>query len=86
MGHKPRPKPERLAAKLLQIRQHLGLSQSQLVKRLDLYPDVALTIDSCRISEYEHGTREPNLMVLLAYARVAKVRLEKIVDDNMDLT
>lgn len=77
--HRPRLKPKRLAAKLLQIRQRLGLSQSQLVRRLNV------DIDYCRISEYEHDRREPNLMVLLAYARVAKVRLEKIVDDELDI-
>jgi transcriptional regulator with XRE-family HTH domain len=38
-----------------------------------------------RISEYEQGIREPALMTLLAYARVAGVHLEDIVDDELDL-
>jgi len=42
-------------------------------------------ISVARISEYEHGTREPNLMVLLAYSRLAKIPLEQIVDDKIDL-
>jgi transcriptional regulator with XRE-family HTH domain len=42
-------------------------------------------ISIARISEYEHGTREPNLLVLLAYARLAEIPLEYIIDDDLDL-
>ena len=80
----PRWRPQHLAAKLLSIRQHLGLSQSRLIECLDL-DRVDLYLETARISEYEHGTREPNLMVLLRYARVAKVRVENLIDDNLDL-
>ena len=38
-----------------------------------------------RISEYEAGKREPTLMVILQYSRVAGVHLEDIVDDDLDL-
>jgi len=38
-----------------------------------------------RISEYESGTREPSLWMLLAYARVARVHLETLVDDDASL-
>ena len=76
-----RPRPKRLAVKLLAIRQRLGLSQSQMAKRLSFN----IQRSAGRISEYERGTREPSLMLLLAYARVAKVRLEKIVDDELDI-
>jgi len=34
MGTKPRVKPERLAEKLRQIREALGLSQSEMWRRL----------------------------------------------------
>jgi transcriptional regulator with XRE-family HTH domain len=80
----PRWRPQHLAAKLLGIRQHLGLSQSRLIECLDL-DRVDLYLETARISEYEHGTREPNLMVLLSYARVARVRVESLIDDNLDL-
>jgi transcriptional regulator with XRE-family HTH domain len=53
----PRWRPQHLAAKLLAIRQHLGLSQSQLIECLDL-DRVDLYLENARISEYEHGTRE----------------------------
>jgi transcriptional regulator with XRE-family HTH domain len=37
------------------------------------------------ISGYERGTREPDLVTLLRYARLAKVALEILVDDNANL-
>ncbi|HVF23380.1 MAG TPA: helix-turn-helix transcriptional regulator [Pyrinomonadaceae bacterium] len=80
MGN-PRPKPLRLAEKLLQIRQGLALSQTQMLTRMGLEE----TMHYGRISEYEQGKREPALMTLLAYARAASVHLEDIVDDDLDL-
>jgi len=80
MGN-PRPKPRRLADKLKQIRQALGLSQTEMLAQLGLEE----TMHYSRISEYEKGNREPSLMTLLQYARVAGVHLETIVDDQMDL-
>jgi hypothetical protein len=38
-----------------------------------------------RVSEYELGKREPALWILLAYARVAGIHLEYLVDDNLAL-
>ena len=77
----PRPKPLRLADKLLEIRKGLGLSQTQMLNRMGLEE----TMHYGRISEYEQGKREPTLMTLLAYARAASVHLEDIVDDDLDL-
>lgn len=79
MGEKARQKPARLAEKLLQIREALGLSQNELIKRLD----VELTQN--RVSDYERGRGEPPLPLLLRYARLAGVCLERLVDDDMDL-
>ncbi len=77
----PRPKPLRLAEKLRQIRISLGLSQTELLDRMGL----AGMMHYGRISEYEQGKREPNLMTLLAYARTAAVHLEDIVADEFEL-
>jgi transcriptional regulator with XRE-family HTH domain len=82
MGRADRLKPERLAEKLLAIRQSLDLTQEQLIerlgyKRLPLYP--------ASISLYEQGKREPPLPVLLRYARLAGVTMEMLVDDELDL-
>ena len=75
----PRSKPERLAAKLLAIRQHVGVSQHKMAQLLETNQPYI------RLSEYEHGKREPNLMLLLKYARLAKVPVENLIDDNLDL-
>jgi transcriptional regulator with XRE-family HTH domain len=79
MGHKKRGKPKYLAAKLLAIRQALGLSQTEMVKHLDF------KVTAARVSEYEHGVREPNLLVLLHYSEIAGLHLEVIVDDRLTL-
>ncbi|HUQ32970.1 MAG TPA: helix-turn-helix transcriptional regulator, partial [Pyrinomonadaceae bacterium] len=80
MGY-ARPRPERLAGKLMQIRQALGLSQSEMLKRLGAEDMITYQ----RISEYEMGKSEPSLMVLLQYARVAGVPTEVLIDDELDL-
>jgi transcriptional regulator with XRE-family HTH domain len=76
-----RPRPERLAEKLLQIRNALELSQPQMLKRLG----VENLITYHRISEYELGKNEPPLMILLQYARIAGIHMEVLVDDELDL-
>src|SRR5256885_10945381 len=76
-----RPKPKRLAEKLRTIREALGLSQTQMLKRLEQQE----TMHYGRISEYESGKREPTLMTILQYARVAGVHMEDLVDDELDL-
>jgi transcriptional regulator with XRE-family HTH domain len=81
MGTKPRHKPERLGEKLLYIRTGLKLSQSQMLRQLEA--EEHLTYH--RISEYESGKREPPLWILLAYAYVAGVHLEDIVDDQLEI-
>ena len=81
MGAKPRQRPRHLAAKLRQIRDALGLSQSEMVRRLDIEDMIALS----QISEFETGKREPSLIVLLRYARLAGVCVDSLIDDDLDL-
>jgi len=81
MGTATRPKPARLAEKLLRIREALGLSQSELLRRLEL--DEELFRSS--VSAYERGKREPPYPVLLRYARVAGVCTDTLIDDELDL-
>jgi transcriptional regulator with XRE-family HTH domain len=80
MGN-PRPRPLRLAEKLLKIRVGLGLSQTQMLERLGFGDSMHYG----RISEYEQDKREPTLITLLAYARAAGVHLEDLVDDDFEL-
>jgi transcriptional regulator with XRE-family HTH domain len=77
----PRPRPERLATKLRDIRLGLGLSQTQMLRQLEMEE----RLHYGRISEYESGKREPTLMTILQYARAAGVHIEDIVDDELDL-
>jgi transcriptional regulator with XRE-family HTH domain len=79
MARGARLKPRRLSEKLVQIRAGLGLSQNELIRRLD----VDLTQN--RISEYEIGSGEPPLPILLKYARLAGVCVERLIDDELDL-
>jgi transcriptional regulator with XRE-family HTH domain len=81
MGTRARHKPKRLAEKLRRIRETLGISQSEMLRRLDVEDEVSLK----RMSDYELGVREPSLMTLLQYSRVAGVHTEALIDDNLDL-
>jgi transcriptional regulator with XRE-family HTH domain len=79
MGTRRRERPQRLAEKLLTIRKTLGLNQFELAQGIELIKGTA------RVSEYEHAVREPDLIILLRYARLAGVRMEMLVDDGLDL-
>ena len=72
-------RPRKLAGKLKKIRDDLGLSQSELLEQLG-FSDV---IFQGNISQYELGRREPPLPVLLAYARLAEVPVEFLIDDEI---
>jgi transcriptional regulator with XRE-family HTH domain len=52
-----------------------------MIKRLDLEDLLAQN----RISDYELGTREPSLIILLQYARAANVIADVLIDDELDL-
>ena len=76
-----RQRPDRLAEKLRQVRLALGLSQSEIVRRLGIENQV----DAARISGFETGLREPTLTILLQYARAANVWADVLIDDELDL-
>ena len=78
-----RAMPKKLGKKLLQIREGLGMSQREIVKALN-YKDSPLR--ASQISQYETGQREPTMMLVLAYARLANVPMECLVDDKMKLS
>jgi transcriptional regulator with XRE-family HTH domain len=82
MGKASRPKPKRLAEKLLSIRLALKLSQNELIKRLDFKE---LDLVQGTISTYELGKREPSLPLLLKYARLVKISVDVLIDDKLDL-
>jgi transcriptional regulator with XRE-family HTH domain len=80
MGRGSRMRPARLAAKLLQIRSSLGLTQEKMALVLG-YPQVTREY----VSGFELDTREPALPVLLQYARIAGVYVDVLIDDELDL-
>jgi transcriptional regulator with XRE-family HTH domain len=81
MGKAKRMKPERLAEKLLKIRESLGLSQSEMVDKLGFSGMFSRNY----ISAFELGTREPPLPVLLAYSRLVGIITDILIDDELDL-
>jgi len=81
MGRGSRLRPTRLAAKLLQIRTALGLSQTEMLSRLGY----AGKFTRSYVSGFETGVREPPLPILLKYAQAANVYVDVLIDDDLDL-
>jgi transcriptional regulator with XRE-family HTH domain len=81
MGRASREKPTRLGEKLLQVRNALGLSQDGMLRALGISDHY----ERHYISGFERGEREPPLNVLLRYSEVAKVWMNVLVDDDIDL-
>jgi hypothetical protein len=75
-----------LPKKLLAIRLFLNLTQVQIAESLQSVTPPqsgrSYNIKSGRISEYENGRRKPNLIVLLAYARLGRVHMELVADNR----
>ena len=91
MGRAARPRPSRLAEKLVEIRKKLNLSQNGMIRCMGF--ENKLT--QAEISAFERGIRQPPLHVLLEYARAAAGTrkagqgggdyLEMLVDDSLSL-
>lgn len=71
-------KPLKLNLKLKKIRDNLGVSQTEILRLLGF--DEVLFRGN--ISQYELGRREPPLRVLLAYAQIAGVSVDTLIDDD----
>ena len=82
MGHK-RHRPNRLAEKLLQIRKALGPTQKEMAERLSKQAGVKITYRN--VSKYERDKSVPYIEIVLAYARLANVEMNQIVDDDLDI-
>jgi transcriptional regulator with XRE-family HTH domain len=79
MGRSRRNKPVKLSHKLLAIRKRLRMSQTEMARALEL------KVHYSAVSNYELGTREPDLIIVLRYARLADVPMEMLVDDKLNL-
>ena len=70
-----------LAEKLLAIRtERLKVSQSEMLRLIGEKKKIP-----ARVSEWENGKREPDLLVILGYSRAAKLNMEDLVDDRLSL-
>ena len=79
MGRTRRRHPKRLRHKLLKIRQNLGMSQTRMASAL------GLEVHYSAVSNYELGTREPDLLTLLKYSELAGVSTDALIDDRRKL-
>lgn len=73
--------PEKLSAKLLQIRNALGLSQRGLIRAMKLEDEIT----QAEISIFESGKRVPSLIVLRKYALIAGVWTDYLIEDDWEL-
>jgi transcriptional regulator with XRE-family HTH domain len=81
MGIASSLKPARLAEKLIQIREALGLSQNEMISRLGLSGELIRE----ELSAFERGLRQPPLVVLLKYARCVGISTDVLIDDELNL-
>jgi transcriptional regulator with XRE-family HTH domain len=70
---------EHLRRKLFTIHQRLGMSQTEMAKARDLQ------LHYSAVSNYELGTREPDLLAVLKYAELAGVSTDVLIDDKQKL-
>lgn len=73
--------PKRLGIKLRQIREALGLTQEEMLKRLELPP----VVSQSTISAYERNAKLPPYFVLARYGDVANIWIDVLVRDYLDL-
>ncbi|MGC2238608.1 MAG: helix-turn-helix transcriptional regulator [Pyrinomonadaceae bacterium] len=82
MGRGKAEQPTRIAEKLRQIRLDLGFTQDEMAKALEAH---GVKIYRGYVGSFEIGARVPSLLVTLAYARIAGVSVETLIDDKLDL-
>ncbi len=82
MGKAKAEQPKKLADKLRRIREKLGLSQAGMADAIERH---GVKTQRGSIGSFEIKTRVPSPLVLLAYARIANVSVEQIIDDELDL-
>lgn len=81
--------PERLAEKLKQIRLALGFTQEKMFERLKQEVKQGTKLHFGYIARFESDNeasrRLPSLLILLAYARIAGISTDVLIDDDLDL-
>ena len=82
MGSASRRKPAKLGEKLKYIRENFEYSFSQMATALS---DKDVKVLKTDVHKFEKGEREPNLIILLRYAKLGKTTMEMLVDDKTKL-
>jgi hypothetical protein len=59
------------------------LTQEELKEQLEQLGFVS-DLDRADVSDFERGRRDPDLLTLLSYGRLANVYLDVLVDDELD--
>lgn len=82
MGSASRTIPKKLPGKLLAIRQHLHYTGQEMATKLS---DDEVKVQRTDIPRFEKGIREPSLIILLRYAKLAGVSTDILIDDETEL-
>lgn len=82
MGRSNRIRPQRLGEKLKRIREFLGLTQEELIEKLNYN---ASALHHQNISGFEKNAREANLLILIAYCDLAHISLDALIRDELEL-
>ncbi len=83
MGSTSRRKPAKLGEKLKSIRENFEYSFSQMAAVLS---DRDIKVLKTDVHKFENGEREPNLIILLRYAKLVGITMEALVDDKVKIT
>lgn len=81
MGSARRKKPKNLGQKLKAVRNRLGHNFSEMAEELSDSEIIILRTD---VSRFEKGLREPSIIILLRYARLAGISTDILIDDKIE--
>jgi transcriptional regulator with XRE-family HTH domain len=81
-GSRKRPVPKLLANKLKLIRTRVGVGQAEMA---ELLSKAQSPPDGAMVSRFERGLREPNLFVILEYAKLARINPVLLIDDQYSI-
>jgi len=84
-----RNRPQLMPAKLCLIRERLQLDHAHmaalLVSEIESHNKQRIEIKTRWVKHFELGKHEPDLITVNSYSRLAKVRMELIVDDAVSV-
>jgi transcriptional regulator with XRE-family HTH domain len=82
MGRAKAEQPKLLARKVKEIRLKLGFTQEEMARALEKQ---GVKIYRGYVGLYEIGERMPPVLIILAYAKVAGISTDQLIDDRLEL-